>query len=292
MNGIITCKIQGGLGNQLFQIFAVMSYAFKHNWQFVFPYSDTLPGHEGPRYTAWNSFLKELKQYTSANEIFKEIGSKMDQFPLYIEPYFHFKELPTIANYNFLKIDGYFQSYLYFQESYNKIKQIIRISEQQIEVYNENKSLFDSQYTISMHFRLGDYKKLQHCHPLMPYKYYYNAIKHILSNIKDTTIQVLYFCEEKDNDLVLPIIKKLSLKFESVLFTKAPDKIPDWKQMLLMSCCDSHIIANSSFSWWGAYFNEKTNKHVCYPELWFGPRLANKNLKDLFPPSWNKIPVS
>lgn len=292
MNGIITCHIMGGLGNQLFQIFAVLGYAMKHKWEFLFPYSDTLPGHEGPRYTAWNTFLKNLKQFTTASNKYKQFETKLQRFPIYKEQRFRYNEITSFPNNHFLKIFGYFQSYLYFEESYSEIRKLIGIDQIQTQVFKENQTLLETNYNISMHFRLGDYKNLQQYHPLMPYDYYYNALKHILSNIKDTTVQVLYFCEEKDNDIVSPIIKKLSLNFEGVLFTKAPDKIPDWKQMLLMSCCDSHIIANSSFSWWGAYFNEKTNKYVCYPELWFGPSMHDKDVRDLFPPSWHKISVS
>jgi len=56
-----------------------------------------------------------------------------------------------------------------------------------------------------------------------------------------------------------------------------------------MSCCQHNIIANSSFSWWAAYFNTNPNKIICYPEKWFGPQLSQHNTKDLFPPSWHKI---
>jgi len=59
--------------------------------------------------------------------------------------------------------------------------------------------------------------------------------------------------------------------------------------MLLMSCCNHHIIANSSFSWWGAYFNEKKEKIITYPKLWFSGNNAKHNLKDLHPESWIKI---
>jgi hypothetical protein len=62
--------------------------------------------------------------------------------------------------------------------------------------------------------------------------------------------------------------------------------IPDYEQLLLMSLTSHNIIANSTFSWWGAYFNNNINKIVCYPSLWNG---SNNNVKDLFPDSWNKI---
>ena len=55
-----------------------------------------------------------------------------------------------------------------------------------------------------------------------------------------------------------------------------------------MSLCEHNIIANSTFSWWGAYFNTNVNKIVCYPSLWFGKN-CNNNVKDLFPEKWIKI---
>jgi len=59
--------------------------------------------------------------------------------------------------------------------------------------------------------------------------------------------------------------------------------------MILMSCCNSNIIANSSFSWWGAFMNENNEKIVCYPSTWFGKNFGNNSMNDLFPPSWQKI---
>ena len=67
------------------------------------------------------------------------------------------------------------------------------------------------------------------------------------------------------------------------------DFIPDWQQMLLMSICNDNIIANSTFSWWGSYFNENPDKIVCYPGVWFGPKLTQNNTVDLFPEDWKKI---
>ena len=55
-----------------------------------------------------------------------------------------------------------------------------------------------------------------------------------------------------------------------------------------MSCCHHNIIANSSFSWWGAYLNPYRPK-VYYPKLWFGPAQGDKQMDDLCPPAWTII---
>ena len=69
---------------------------------------------------------------------------------------------------------------------------------------------------------------------------------------------------------------------------KVDDSIEDYNQLMIMSMCNHNIIANSTFSWWGAYFNNNPDKMVCYPSIWFGPSLPHKT-DDLFPPSWTKI---
>jgi len=61
--------------------------------------------------------------------------------------------------------------------------------------------------------------------------------------------------------------------------------------MLLMSVCDHTIIANSTFSWWGAYFNQNPGKMVCYPDTWFGPALKH-DTRDLCPTDWIKTKIN
>jgi hypothetical protein len=78
-------------------------------------------------------------------------------------------------------------------------------------------------------------------------------------------------------------------KFPDISFHKANDEMEDWEQLLLMSCSDHNIIANSTFSWWAAYMNLNPDKVVCYPSMWFGTANNHLNTKDLFPPQWTKI---
>jgi hypothetical protein len=86
-------------------------------------------------------------------------------------------------------------------------------------------------------------------------------------------------------------INKLQTDFPEYVFIRGQNTLADWEQLLLMSCCQHNIIANSSFSWWAAYFNLNTEKIVCYPSVWFGPN-ANLDTKDLCPDKWVKININ
>jgi hypothetical protein len=153
---------------------------------------------------------------------------------------------------------------------------------------NLNQDYLDT--TISIHFRLGDYKKIQHYHPIMTFEYYKNAISFIQT--KDPLIQnILYFCEEEDILEVNETIKKLKEVLPDTTFIRASVDLSDWEQMIIMSCCKHNVIANSSFSWWGAYFNTNPNKIVCHPSVWFG-KAAGNDTSDLCPEEWNKIHVN
>ena len=144
--------------------------------------------------------------------------------------------------------------------------------------------------TISMHFRIGDYKKIQEFHPLATYDFYERSLTYIQCSKPTSTFNVLYFCEDCDIDDVLIIINKLTSKFPMYTFSRGMNTLEDWQQMLLMSCCHHNIIANSSFSWWSAYLNSNKDKIVCYPSVWFG-KVANNDTRDLCPLDWVRVNV-
>ena len=142
---------------------------------------------------------------------------------------------------------------------------------------------------ISMHFRLGDYVNKQNYHPVMEIEYYKKSIQHIIDTTKKQNLKILYFCEKEDIQQVNVVIEQLHVLFTECKFIRVNNNIEDWEQMIMMSLCQHNIIANSTFSWWGAYFNTNSNKIVCYPEVWFGPALYKSSVKDLCPNSWCKI---
>jgi hypothetical protein len=155
---------------------------------------------------------------------------------------------------------------------------------------DNNEKSFLLNNTISMHFRMGDYKKVPDFHPLLTYEYYQQSLYNIKSIYPNICFTIYYFCEDEDMQDVLEKINKLAIDFPVYSFIRGSNILADWEQMLFMSCCHHNIIANSSFSWWGAYFNDKPNKNVCYPSKWFGHKM-NNDTRDLCPSSWIKIEI-
>lgn len=292
-NKIVSCYLMGGLGNQLFQIFTTIAYGISSQSTIIFPYSEVLTtGRDRPTY--WDSFLAQLINFTTIKKSCIYNHDDPYKFIKYKEASFKYNPIPIVENREIM-LFGYFQSYLYFEHIKSTIFSMIHLDVQKNKIREEFSQLFarktvDSPIrNISMHFRLGDYKNNPNIHPIMPFEYYSNALGHTISKTDSRNIfRVLYFCENEDNDYVNSIISLLSMSYSFIEFIKVNDNIADWKQMLIMSCCDDNIIANSSFSWWAAYFNEKPDKIVCYPHVWFG-REVNNNTEDLCPRTWNKI---
>jgi len=288
---VISCNIVGGLGNQLFQIMTTISYAIRNKCVFIFPYNT----HAMNRYTYWDSFLSNLKKFTTNNIQCKYKNIDLQYFQNYNEPVFHYSSIPFFGKSFYL--NGYFQSYKYFDTEKTSIFKMIHLEQNQELVKSEFSHYFadsssdSKEVLVSMHFRLGDYKQLPNYHPVLPIEYYRKSLEYILLKIPTTKIKVLYCCEVEDNEIVLKNISYLTEYFSSnnLEFVKVSDDICDWKQMIIMSLCHHHIIANSTFSWWSAYFNLYGDKIVCYPSVWFGISIQNKIVTDMYPSSWTCI---
>jgi len=282
---MLTCNLMGGLGNQIFQIFATISYAIKSKNRFQFLNLTTLgAGSTTVRYTFWESFFSNMKPF---------LISELPQ-PIHVirEKGFPYNELTVreMVNRNVM-IYGYFQSYKYFQENYAMIYRILNIDKMKNDIVNNlNLSSEYLENTVSMHFRIGDYKKIQDFHPLATYDYYERSLLYMQISKPNSNFTVLYFCEDCDIDDVMVIINKLTINYPLYNFKRGLNTLEDWQQMILMSCCHHNIIANSSFSWWSAYFNSNKDKIVCYPSVWFG-NTANIDTKDLCPPDWIRVNV-
>jgi len=292
----------GGLGNQLFQIFATISIALSAKKLYVFPYSDVLTTGIVRR-TYWYSLLDNLWNNTTWNN--PEVDNpRIFSLPSIEEKGFEHDEL-VVVRVNLEKnpacLHGYFQSYKYFEKHYETIIQLIGLQVKQ-QAIKEKTKVFqgvskkekeeafgeEGVTTVSLHFRLGDYVSKQSHHPIMSIKYYMSALRNIIDKLGSDTFRVIYFGETTDETTIKICIQILEKIYPYIEFVKA-DLEEDWEQLLMMSLCDHNIIANSSFSWWGAYFNSHKDKIVCYPSLWFGPAMSNHDTKDLCPPEWVRV---
>jgi hypothetical protein len=267
----VSCFLYGGLGNQLFQIFTAIAYSMKHCVHFKFMHTE----HLGKRPVYWRSFLKGLVPYLSTDidpDAMYKITQK-DDYQLEAP-----QNTPVI-------LDGYFQSPVFFEEYYLAISTLTGIARLQDSIFAKFIETYSSKFCISMHFRRGDYKELQHIHPIMPTEYYENALAYITAVNPRDRYTVIYFCEDEDEDAIINTdIAILESSFPNCVFRRFVGE-SDWEEMLYMSCCSGHIIANSSFSWWGAYMDRRDNT-VCYPGKWFG----NAAFPDtMFPSQWTKI---
>lgn len=288
---MITCVLKGGLGNQLFQIFATIAYSFRSKSPFVFPFVETIPG-DTPRPTYWTTLLNGLYKYTNVDGLIT--NSVLESFYKYRGDH-GYTEIPAnIENRNNICLDGFFQSYKYFDAEYPRIYELLDIDGLKIQT-NFPESPADMP-TVSLHFRVGDYADKRCYHPVLPIIYYERALKHIAETTQDTSrFRIYVFFEEKDIQYVQNAISQLQVAVPDAEFEFVTEQ-SDWKQMILMSKCNHHIIANSTFSWWGATFASPfidgfgtSPKIVCYPSIWYGHQLYYINTRDLFHPGWSKI---
>jgi hypothetical protein len=283
---MITCKLQGGLGNQLFQIFTTIAYSLSNVSPFFFLNEYQLgQGSTTIRYTYWKTFLSALQPFLKKKNT--------PRLSMLREASFKYELLPQNINNNNIMLVGYFQSPLYFDNYKNTICRLIKLEQQQQSI--KTKFLFelgkelDFKTTVSLHFRLGDYKKYPTIHPILKDTYYRNALSYIQRN--NNLKIALFFCENEDIKEVSGTIHELQKIFPQIQFIRANPTLEDWEQLLLMSLCEYNIIANSTFSWWGAYLNNNQNKVICYPSQWFGPQ-AGHDTSTLFPLNWTKIDVN
>jgi hypothetical protein len=241
----------------------------------------------GHRKTYWDTFLKDAVKYTTENPENNCSQEDICNFNIYREIKYSYDPLPDFNGDN-VRLCGYFQSFKYFENERSNVMDILNIEGKKREVLTKYPHLFVcSGEIVSIHFRLGDYKNIRYYHPVMNYEYFENALGEIMRTRSVT--RVLYICEEEDNAYVESKIRLLKSKYD-LEYVKVEDTIPDYEQVLVMSCCNHNIISNSTFSWWGAYMNNFPEKIVCYPSVWFGEYFEHAfDFNDVTLSSWSKI---
>ncbi len=282
---MITTTIKGGLGNQMFQYAA--GYALSRRLGVAMQLDPSFYNKQDKRKFElvelcidFNTHLSSSKDPMSKKPGFWGRRGALDYS--YVEPStcydISFENLTSPC-----RIDGYFQSELYF-ESYRK--DIIRQYCPKEEMTERNKAYLarikSSICSIAVHLRRGDYldQKIGIYHGVLTDEYYENAIN-ILSSIVGVDHELFIFTDD-------PLFARARWgKDKSVTIVAGNDDCPV-NDIFLMSSCDHNIIANSSFSWWGAWLNQRKNKITIAPRQWFQPEILRKerNSCDLYAKDW------
>lgn len=292
---MIISKIIGGLGNQMFQYAAGRALSIGNEQRLILDISD-FDGYE-------------LHQGFELQRVFSgsfEIASKVDvrgllgwQSPsiiqrilvrrpfdnifekrVVVEPHFHYwPEIKNVSGNLFLS--GYWQSEKYFS---NVISQLRSDFLFRLPMGNKNTDLanmINRVNAVSLHVRRGDYvsnSKTHANHGLCSLDYYRAAIRHVSARIENPYFFIF-------SDEISWVKDNLEMNFPCQ-YIDHNQGAESYNDMRLMSLCRHHIIANSSFSWWGAWLNFKPEKIVVAPRKWFE---NDNNVKDLIPCEWTSI---
>lgn len=259
---MISSLLQGGLGNQMFQIAAASSLAKDLDTTAKFSATSHILNLQGNK-------AINYKINIFSNIDLSENNNFINNLEKYNETTFSFTEIPKKNN---LILNGYFQTELYFKHNKEHIRNLFSETNFVKEYISDQYSDIDFNNSVSMHVRRGDYLRFPDIHPCLSIEYYNNAIK-LIKNYKN----LLVFSDDKK-------WCKANLKYDNIIYI---DNEPDYIDLYLMSRCRDNIIANSSFSWWGAWLNKNLSKSVIAPNIWFG-KGGPKDFQDIYPEGWIK----
>lgn len=293
---MIIVRLKGGIGNQMFQYSAGRRVAHVQKSRLKLDISwfqyDT-----SRDYALQNLNIKaaiadkdEISLYKPEktgilsriiSRMLRRQTSSMDQYSFFKEKFFHFDpEVLTLRD-NFY-LDGYWQSEKYFIDIAPIIREEFKIKNPQSKANFKFGQSICSKESVSIHVRRGDYVSnslTNSIHGTCDPSYYERSIEKIASFRKN--LHYFVFSDE-------PAWARAYLKLPChTTFIEHNSSDKAYEDLRLLSMCKHHIIANSSFSWWGAWLNPNPDKIVIAPLRWFKNR--NYQASDLLPESWIKL---
>lgn len=251
----------GRLGNQMFQFASTLGLGHKKNQEVYFPLENHCRIPEA--FPATREYFRTLSEIV-VSQRYNEIDFRYSPEVL---------TLPSGTD-----LHGYFQTEKYFHFIREKILFLFSFNP---EIEHKAQSVWDSEViqfaagaeTISLHVRRGDYLQYPNHHPTCSPDYYGTAISSFNPDAKFLVFSDdLQWC-------------KTNFTGDKFYF---PDTQSDLVDLKIMTMCNHHIIANSSFSWWGAWLNTNQEKRVVAPSNWFGPEIR-KDPSDVYCQGWQII---
>jgi hypothetical protein len=296
---MIVARVRGGLGNQLFQYAAGLALAGQHNTALKLDlyYYKKHPYRKFEldrfKIPLVHASTEEIHTFTGSNPVTRYLNKRENYFHcprVFSQPHYHYYEdffqLPSP-----LYLNGYWQSEKYFATVVKQVREFYQ--PQTIDTVNlrliEKLKRVES---VSLHVRIGDYSTAAYNSFFggLTSAYYQQAIQFIKQRISSA----VFFVFSDDIEWC-----KKNLQLENVNYVDHNRGDNSYNDLVLMSHCKHNIMANSSFSWWGAWLNQNPSKVVVAPREWFRQKyLDNKdviypcrlyNVKDLIPTGWNLL---
>lgn len=292
---MIISNIIGGIGNQMFQYASGLALAHLHQTEFEIDVSG-FKGYELHNGFELNRVFNISADTCSISNIYKMLGISSSKFvrrvlrrPAFIKIR-HKKHIvepnhaywpPFLSLPSDVYLDGYWQSEEYFKPIESVIRHEFTFKPTMNTLNNDIANQIKSTNAVGLHIRRGDYvSNLKNAYiGTCSLDYYASAIKHI-----NTYVNQPHFFIFSDDVSWVKANLSLDSKHTYVDFNKGADSYND---MRLMSLCKHNIIANSTFSWWGAWLNNHQDKIVIAPKKWFVSELIND--PDLVPKSWIRL---
>lgn len=293
---MIIVNLKGGLGNQMFQFAMGYSVAMLLRTDYLFDSSsfkydqlrnielEEVFNVEAP--IATDELIQKIKLFNPP--IIERIKRKIFNKEI---PYYK-KSFITEVNFSYDKnlkniskdcyLDGYFQSEKYFEEYQKDINLLFQFKNPPNLYYSDIFKLIEEKESVSIHIRRGDYvanPEANSFHGLTTLEYYKQAIDLVSKKIKHP-----FFIVISDD------IEWCKTEFDFVdCFFVENGRGKDYEDLRLMTKCQHNIIANSSFSWWGAWLNQNPEKIVIAPKIWFLNEEFQSQTQDLKPKTWIQL---
>jgi len=242
----------GRLGNQLFQYALLLGVQAKLDRNIVL--SETIGNIQ-----LFQCFDIKGCHFFNERDIFSPCRFEERQF------HFDKKVFRTEDHTDF---KGYFQTEKYFEHCRDKVRETFVFKEEIKDRANQWIESYKQHNLVSLHVRRTDYIHLPNHHPLCTLDYYKTAIAEFPDAHFIIFSDDIEWCKE-------------NLQIKNATFA---DTGSDYVDLCVMSMCNHHIIANSSYSWWGAWLNPSETKRVIAPKIWFGPAYFHYKIEDLYLP--------
>lgn len=264
---MIIIEVTGGLGNQMFQ-YALYVKLKEMGKDVRLDLSDYRKGQSMRKFEL--GIFKTDYQAATPREINKykkpDLLKRFSPVPLKEKIYIEnldegYQEI--VFSFDDMYLSGYWQCEKYFADIRKTLLKKFTFPVENSSMYEKKLSQIQMSQSVSIHVRRGDYLTEQNTKVygnICTLNYYRNAISYIREKVKDA----VFFLFTNDKDWVREKIYE-----EGMVIVDCNSNDQDYLDMFLMSQCKHNIIANSSFSWWGAWLNQNIDKIVISPKKWF-----------------------